>query len=76
MQDLQHSGHRPGLGLAAERAELAVLIGQFWEALPGRPEETDGRLSDDRMRDDRRPTDGRLTSPGGCNVATERSSPG
>lgn len=38
IEDLQHCGQGPGLGLAAEGAVLAVLIGQLWETLPWRPE--------------------------------------
>lgn len=42
VKDLQHSGQRPGLGLTAERAELAIFIGQLRKTLPWRPEETWG----------------------------------
>ena len=39
IEDLQHSSQRAGLGLTAEWAILAVLIGQLWQTLPWRPEE-------------------------------------
>lgn len=42
IEDLQHSGQRPGLGLTAERAVLAILIGQLRQTLPWRPEEAQG----------------------------------
>lgn len=40
VEELQQRGQGPGLGLAAEGAKLAVLIGQLWETLPWRSEET------------------------------------
>ena len=39
VEDLQDGSEGPGLGLTAERAVLAVLIGQLWEPLPRRPSE-------------------------------------
>lgn len=36
-EDFEHGGQRPGLGLAAEGAVLAILIGQLRETLPGGP---------------------------------------
>lgn len=38
IEDLQHSGQRPRLGLTAERAVLAILIGQLRQTPPWRPE--------------------------------------
>ena len=39
VEDLQDGSEGPGLGLTAEGAVLAVLIGQLWEPLPRRPSE-------------------------------------
>lgn len=36
MEDLQNGGQGPGLGLTAEGAVLAILIGQLRQTLPGR----------------------------------------
>lgn len=40
VEELQQGGQGPGLGLTAEGAMLAVLVGQLREALPWRSEET------------------------------------
>lgn len=44
MEQLQQRGQGPGLGLTAEGAELAVLIGQLWETSPWRPGGDRGRV--------------------------------
>lgn len=40
IEDLQQCGQGPGLGLTTKWTILAVLIGQLWETLPWRAEES------------------------------------
>lgn len=56
MEQLQQCGQGPGLGLTAEGAELAVLIGQLWETSPWRPGETEDVSMSGCCRDRRRPS--------------------
>lgn len=80
VENLQHRGQRPGLCLTAERAVLAVLVGQFRQTPPRRPEKgvaqvtsEDPESNTDRRR--RRLTGEGLTAPDGCNVWTKHFSP-